>query len=113
MVPPHAPGLRAHPCDKLAALITVHTQFSRVFFCSIALRDTIDRTELMGIYNCICYKSLKISLKMIASMDRNHMLEELKAGGIIWLQALCLFKKSTRSMFTVSVLILNELTVSG
>lgn len=48
-------------------------------------------------------------------MDRNHMLEERKVGGrgIIWLQALCLFKKSTRSMFTVLVLILNELTVSG
>jgi len=51
---------------------------------------------------------------MIVSMDRTHMLEDLKWWwGIIWLQALCLFKKSTRSMFTVLVLILNELTVSG
>lgn len=56
----------------------MNTRFSRVFFCLIALRETIDRTELMGIYNCICYNSLKISLKMIVSMDRNHILEELK-----------------------------------
>lgn len=81
MVPPRVLGFREHPFDKLAALITVNTQFSRVFFCSIALSDTIDRTELMGIYNCICYNSLKISFEMIVSMDRNHMLEELKAGG--------------------------------
>lgn len=81
-MPPQAPGFREHPCDKLAALITVNTQFSRVFFCSIALRNAIDRTELTGIYNFICYNSLKVSLKMTVSMDRNHMLEELKVRGV-------------------------------
>lgn len=46
------------------------------------------------------------------STDREGMLEEIVCvGKIIWLQALCLFKKSTRSMFTVSVLTGNELTV--
>lgn len=36
--------------EQLSALITVNTQFSGVFFCSTALRETIDRTELTSIY---------------------------------------------------------------
>lgn len=107
MVPPHAPGFREHRGDKLATLTTVNTQFSSVFFCSIALRETIDRTELMGICNCICYNSLKTTLKTIVSMDRNHMLEEPKRGVLgnhLVASSVFFFKKSTRIMFTVSVL---------